>query len=58
MTRRPGVSQDELRRHNVSALLRQVHVHGASSRADLTSLMGLNRSTIKALVDELDAPAW
>lgn len=48
-----GATQDEIRRRNVSTLLRQVHVHGARSRAQLTESMGLNRSTIKALVDEL-----
>ncbi|MGH8866499.1 MAG: ROK family protein, partial [Actinomycetes bacterium] len=53
MARRPGATQDEMRRHNVSMLLRLVHVHGAVSRAELTSLMGLSRSTIKALVAEL-----
>jgi len=37
----------------VSTLLRQLHVHGAQSRAQLTESMGLNRSTIKALVGEL-----
>jgi predicted NBD/HSP70 family sugar kinase len=42
-----------MRRRNVSTLLRHVHVRGARSRAQLTELMGLNRSTIKALVDEL-----
>src|SRR5450432_4345707 len=48
-----GATQDEIRRLNVSTLLRHVHVHGQLSRAQLTTRMGLNRSTIKALVDEL-----
>lgn len=48
-----GLSPETLRRHNVSAVLRHVHVHGPASRAQLTSEMGLNRSTIKALVEEL-----
>jgi predicted NBD/HSP70 family sugar kinase len=48
-----GATQDEIRRLNVSTLLRQIHVHGPLSRAELTTRMGLNRSTIKALVDEL-----
>ncbi|MGN6089260.1 MAG: ROK family protein [Actinomycetes bacterium] len=48
-----GLSPEALRRHNVSAVLRHVHVHGPASRAQLTSEMGLNRSTIKALVEEL-----
>lgn len=48
-----GATQDEIRRRNVSTLLREVHVQGEVSRAQLTARMGLNRSTIKALVDEL-----
>ena len=48
-----GATQDEIRRRNVSTLLRQVHVQGQLSRAQLTSRMGLNRSTIKALVGDL-----
>jgi len=48
-----GATQDEIRRRNVSTLLRRLHVHGAQSRAQLTESMGLNRSTIKALVGEL-----
>jgi predicted NBD/HSP70 family sugar kinase len=48
-----GATQDEIRRRNVSTLLRQVHVQGQLSRAQLTALMGLNRSTIKALVGDL-----
>jgi|SRR5450631_506252 len=48
-----GATQDEIRRLNVSTLLRQIHVHGELSRAELTARMGLNRSTIKVLVEEL-----
>jgi predicted NBD/HSP70 family sugar kinase len=48
-----GATQDEIRRRNVSTLLRQVHVQGQLSRAQLTTRMGLNRSTIKALVGDL-----
>lgn len=48
-----GATQDEIRRRNLSALLRRLHVEGAQSRAHLTESMGLNRSTIKALVGEL-----
>ena len=48
-----GATQDEIRRRNVSTLLRQVHVQGQLSRAQLTARMGLNRSTIKALVGDL-----
>jgi predicted NBD/HSP70 family sugar kinase len=53
MLTQAGATQDEIRRRNVSTLLRHLHVHGPLSRAALTSLMGLNRSTIKALVDDL-----
>ncbi len=48
-----GVTQDELRRHNLSALLTHVHVHGPMTRSELTARMGLNRSTIRALTAEL-----
>jgi len=50
---RAGPSQEEVRRHNLGTLLRYVHVHGATSRAELTSQLGLNRSTIGALTAEL-----
>jgi predicted NBD/HSP70 family sugar kinase len=52
---RAGPSQDEIRRQNLGALLRYVHVHGATSRAELTSELGLNRSTIGALTSDLTA---
>ncbi len=48
-----GATQDEVRRHNLGSLLRLLHVHGAASRSDLTSLTGLNRSTVGALTGEL-----
>ncbi|MEV4492263.1 ROK family protein [Micromonospora coxensis] len=50
---RVGPSQDEIRRQNLGALLRHVHVHGATSRAELTTTLGLNRSTIGALTADL-----
>jgi len=50
---RPGPSQEEIRRQNLGALLRQVHVRGALSRAELTTALGLNRSTIGALTADL-----
>lgn len=50
---RSAASQDEVRRHNLSTLLRLLHVRGSTSRADLTSLTGLNRSTVRALTAEL-----
>lgn len=42
-----------VRTRNLSAVLRLVHLHGPSSRAQLTSLTGLNRSTVAALAAEL-----
>ena len=48
-----GATQDEIRRHNLSALLRRVHVRGPLSRAELTEWLGLNRSTVGDLVGEL-----
>ena len=50
---RAGPSQEEIRRQNLGALLRQVHVRGALSRAELTMALGLNRSTIGALTADL-----
>ncbi|MEH1012217.1 ROK family transcriptional regulator [Micromonospora sp. CPCC 206060] len=50
---RAGPSQEEIRRQNLGALLRYVHVHGATSRAELTTTLGLNRSTIGALTADL-----
>ncbi len=50
---RAGPSQEEIRRQNLGALLRQVHVRGALSRAELTLALGLNRSTIGALTADL-----
>ncbi len=50
-----GATQDVIRQHNLATLLGHVHRHGATSRADLTRLLGLNRSTIAALVEDLSA---
>src|SRR5215211_1415499 len=52
---RAGPSQEEIRRFNLGALLRYVHVRGPTSRAELTALLGLNRSTIGALTGDLAA---
>jgi predicted NBD/HSP70 family sugar kinase len=46
-------SVDDVRRRNLSALLRLLHERGATSRADLTALTGLNRSTVKTLTEDL-----
>jgi len=50
---RVGPSQEEIRRQNLGALLRYVHLRGATSRAELTNALGLNRSTIGALTADL-----
>ncbi|MEV5695076.1 ROK family protein [Micromonospora globbae] len=50
-----GASQEEIRRQNLGAVLRYVHVHGPTSRAELTARLGLNRSTIGALAADLAA---
>ncbi|WP_396287708.1 ROK family protein [Amycolatopsis sp. PS_44_ISF1] len=42
-----------MRRHNRTTLLRLLHVSGPSTRAVLATELGLNRSTIKTLVDGL-----
>ncbi len=48
-----GNSNDQTRRHNLSTVLTTLHHGGAQTRADLTRRLGLNRSTIAALVGEL-----
>ena len=48
-----GATQDEVRRHNRSQLLRILHVEGSTSRSALTAATGLNRSTVGALTSEL-----
>jgi predicted NBD/HSP70 family sugar kinase len=48
-----GVAADELRRHNLAAVVESLHLHGPISRSQLTSTTGLNRSTIADLIGEL-----
>ena len=48
-----GGTQEDVRRHNLGTVLQHLHLAGPLSRAELTSRMGLNRSTIAALVSEL-----
>ena len=50
-----GTNQEGVRRHNLGTLLRHVHRVRQISRAELTSLMALNRSTIAGLVAELES---
>lgn len=49
-----GRNVDDLRRTNMSIVLGLLHRHGSMSRAELTALTGLNRSTIATLVAELE----
>ncbi len=50
-----GTNQEAVRRHNLGTLLGHVHHNGRISRAALTTRMRLNRSTIAALVGELES---
>jgi len=49
------VAADEVRRHNLGAVLERLHLAGPLSRSDLTKATGLNRSTIADLLAELTA---
>lgn len=53
MAQRVAVRPEEIRRHNLSLLVRHIHQHGELTRAELTAATGLNRSTIGALVSDL-----
>ena len=55
MAQRVAVRPEEIRRANLSLLLRHIHQHGEVSRAELTAASGLNRSTIGTLVSDLVA---
>ncbi len=50
-----GATQDEVRRHNLAALVRFLHDHGSTSRSELVSHTGLNRSTVGGLIADLVA---
>lgn len=50
-----GNNLDDLRRFNISTVLRIVHHERSISRSDLSLRTGLNRSTISALIGELTA---
>src|SRR5690242_16184930 len=51
---KPPVSRpDDIRRHNLGLVLREVHRDGPLSRAQLTQRLALSRSTIGALVGDL-----
>lgn len=48
-----GSRNEETRQRNLALMLSSVHSRGSLSRAELTRLSGLNRSTVGALVAEL-----
>ncbi|SHM57070.1 ROK family transcriptional regulator [Cryptosporangium aurantiacum] len=53
MPRSTVVRPEEIRRHNLSQVLQQIHRRGELTRAELTTSLGLNRSTIGDLVGDL-----
>lgn len=53
MTSLAGATQDEVRRSNLSAVLRLLHLDGPQTRSHLTTVTGLNRSTVGDLVSAL-----
>lgn len=59
MSRSPdGVSKTGMRARNLSALLTHVHHRGVVSRADLVDSLGLSKTTVSALIDELLRLGW
>lgn len=57
MTPRVAVGQrsETVRRANLSAIVRELHLRGPLSRSDLVALTGLTRSAIRGLIGELVA---
>jgi predicted NBD/HSP70 family sugar kinase len=53
MTSPTAARPEAIRQHNLALVLGEVHRDGSLSRAELTSRLGLSRSTIGALVAEL-----
>ncbi|MGW9629517.1 ROK family transcriptional regulator [Agromyces sp. NPDC055520] len=49
-----GSTLDDVRRRNLAQVLRLVHHRGPVSRSEITKATGLNRSTVGALVADLD----
>lgn len=49
----PADKHDQVRRNNLSRILRHLHANGPASRSELVGLTGLNRSTIGAIVADL-----
>ena len=48
-----GVAAEELRRHNLATVLEYLHLSGPATRSQLTTMTGLNRSTVADLIGEL-----
>lgn len=49
----PAKRLTDVRGHNLALVLQEVHLRGEVSRAELTTISGLNRSTIAGLVADL-----
>jgi len=52
---RPGQRSETVRRANLAAILRELHLRGASSRSELVEHTGLTRSGIRAVLGDLVA---
>jgi predicted NBD/HSP70 family sugar kinase len=50
-----GLRSETVRRANLSAIVRELHVHGPQSRSELVARTGLTRSAIRGLIGELVA---
>jgi hypothetical protein len=50
-----GQRSETIRRANLSAIVRELHLHGAQSRSELGLRTGLTRSAIRGLIGELVA---
>ena len=50
-----SVAQSDMRRRNLSRIVRAIHVDGPRSRSSLSNELGLNRSTVASLIGELAA---
>ncbi|MGD2042745.1 MAG: ROK family protein [Acidimicrobiia bacterium] len=50
---RRGLATEEVRRHNLAAVLGRLHLGGPMSRSELAGQTGLNRSTIRDLLVQL-----
>jgi predicted NBD/HSP70 family sugar kinase len=48
-----GATSDAVRRRNLGAILRRIHLGGPASRSELAEWTGLNRSTVGDLVGDL-----